>query len=192
MRTKTALLIVALGALTLLATNAVADTVTTYNSQSAWAAATTGITTIDFATLNPPAGSLILYPSPPGLTVDGVNFSDPLGGPVSVIDTGFCCATYNRGFDTVDTGAGQSMTVTLPSGTTSVGFYVYAVAIGDVNGLNTENVDFGVAGNTYTITTPTLASTPNSAFFGFVDSSPVSSFTVTPESSTVGVDLMLF
>jgi hypothetical protein len=176
-----------IGAVVFSPTKASADAVTTYNNRATWNAAASGVQTIDFGSLNPPNGGFNTYPSPAGLTVDGVNFT---GSPssVTVVSDTFCCATYGRGFDTLDTGVASTITATLPSGVNAVGFDLFGVQNGDAAGALTETVDITVDGTTYKVTTPTLSSSPNLAFFGVVDpSDPISTFTITPEQNPAGV-----
>lgn len=181
-----------LGMLVVSPPRANADTIQTFNSFAGWSAAVSGSTqTIDFGALNPPPGGTLTYPAPPGLTIDGVNFSTIGGTGVYIISDSFCCSTYSRGFDTLDTGVGAGIVVTLPAGTAAAGFYVYTAQLGDGSGVIPGIVDIVVGGTTYSVSTPTA---PNSAFFGFVDSTgPVSSFSFTPENSGVtGADIMNF
>ena len=75
--------------------------VKTYTSRTAWAAAVSGPTTINFGTAAPvAAGTFTSYQTPPGVTLSGVNFaSTRSGGIVSVTSQTFCCSTYLRGSD---------------------------------------------------------------------------------------------
>jgi MYXO-CTERM domain-containing protein len=172
-----------------------ADVITTYTSRAAWAAALSGVQTIDFGTLSPPANGFNTYLTPPGLTVDGVNFSDTAKNAIFVEDKGYCCPTYNRGFDSLSSNFSTrtGIVVTLPGGTTGAGFNLWGLTLGDTTGALPGVIDVMVAGNTYVVNTPTFSSNPNSVFFGFVDSTgPVANFTFTPGLGTDQANAMNF
>ena len=168
-----------------------ADVITTFNSRAAWNLAVSGAQNIDFGTLAPPSGSYITYATPPGLTVDGVNFSNTGTSNIYVVNQNYCCSTYNRGFDQLVSNVdGTGIIATLPGGTTGAGFDLFTVQIGDGNGTIPGVVSVVVAGNTYLVNTPTA---PNSVFFGFLDSTgPISSFTFTPQEASTQADVMNF
>jgi uncharacterized protein (TIGR03437 family) len=164
--------------------------VTTYNTRLSWLAATSRVTTIDFTTAaRPPAGFYSIYP-PPGLTLSDVNFSNTrAGGSIVVISQTYCCATYARGYDQLDSDTGVQ--VTLPAGTTAFGFDLFTVISGNALGTNQDPVDVTIAGQKYTAVT---AVAPNNVFIGFVSASPISSFTIIPQQvhGATQVDVMNF
>jgi len=73
-----------------------------YANRAEWLAAVASPTTIDFGTAAPvPNGTYHTYPTPPGVTLSGVNFSSTKnpGGSVFIDSQNYCCATYQRGHD---------------------------------------------------------------------------------------------
>lgn len=162
----------------------------TYSDAASWTAASTGLTTIDFGTLSPPPGSFIDYPSPPGLTIGGVTFTGT-SADLGVVSDTFCCSTYARGFDTLDSGPASGIVASLPSDITAVGFYLYTVTLGDVTGSLPGTVTIEVNGLTDVVTTPTA---PNLAFFGVTSTSPITTLTITPTQMGEGtaVDVINF
>jgi hypothetical protein len=158
------------------------------NNQGLWDSATTGATTFGFNSLNPPAGSFLAFPS---LTVSGVTFTGNAGAPVLVMSDTFCCSTYSRGADTLNSGVAGIITATLPANTTAVGFNLFGVTNGDDAGSLAEKVDIGVDGHTYVVDTATA---PNLVFFGITSTAPISDLTITAEQRAPGtaVDLTRF
>jgi hypothetical protein len=163
------------------ATFATADV---YNNSAQWEAATSGISTINFGVLSPPHGGFLTYPSPPGLTVSGVNFTTNAPA-VYVVDDAFCCATYARGSDTLDSGEDGTIVATLPANTTAVGFDLFTVTLGDLGGSLPGTVDVGVNGKTYVVDTATA---PGLVFFGLTSPDAISSLTITAEQVGSGIN----
>lgn len=184
MKTKTIVFI----ALAFIVIGRASASVTSFDSQSAFDAATSGLTTIDFGVAAPPpGGSETLYPA--GLTLSGVAFTSPVGGVLAVISQTFCCTTYTRGYDTLD-GYPLGINASLPSGVTAVGFLLFAVDDGNLAGTNTDKVDISLGGQTFTVTTATA---PTAIFVGFVSTSPISTVSIVPEATAnVGTDVMKF
>ena len=157
--------------------------VKTYTSRTAWAAAVSGPTTINFGTAAPvAAGTFTSYQTPPGITLSGVNFaSTRSGGIVSITSQTFCCSTYLRGSDQlVSNHDGTGIVVTLPANVTAFGFDLFSVVSGNSAGTNQDSVDVTVAGQKYAVRT---AAAPATVFIGFVSSTPISSFTIVPEQT---------
>jgi len=178
----------------LLIGSATVATADVYSNSAQWEAVTSGVTTVDFSSLSPPSLLYLTYPSPPGLTLDGVNFSAAGNSPVYVINDDYCCLTYARGSDTLSSGAttgGGTVVVALPANTTAIGFNLFTVTLGDVNGDLPGNVDVVINGSTYVVGTATA---PNLVFFGLTSTDPISSLTITPEQVGLGtaVDLTNF
>jgi hypothetical protein len=160
--------------------------ITSFSSQAAFDAATSGMTTINFGTAAPPpSGGTTVYPT--GLTLSGVTFTSPAGGTLATISQTYCCPTYARGYDTLD-GYPAGIDVALPSGETAFGFLLFTVDLGNLNGTNQDKVDVTLGGKTFTVTTATA---PTAIFVGFVSTSSISTISIIPETSTdVGTDIM--
>ncbi len=156
--------------------------ITAYTDPVAFGHVSTGMTVIDFASLHPPVGGSLSYPS--GLTISGVNFFGKLTGPdyqgvyLYVIPPTYAPTTY-AGWNTNPTvlqgpgGMGSHyngyLQITLPAGITAVGFDVYTIHAGG-----------GPNGAPITVTTPTgqvfnfnTFAKPNLAFVGFTSSNPI-------------------
>lgn len=159
-----------------------------YTDPAAFGHVATGMTTIDFAALHPPAGGSLSYPT--GLTISGVNFFGKLTGPdyqgvyLYVIPPTYAPTTYAgwSGNPTVLQGPGGMgshyngyLQITLPAGITAVGFNVYTIHAGG-----------GPNGAPITVTTPTgqvfnfsTFAKPNLAFVGFTSPDPIAWLRVT-------------
>lgn len=151
--------------------------VVTYTERAIWQTAVYSITTIDFGVaVPPPGGSYSTYSSPPGVTVDGVTFTNVISGAsVYVISDTYCCQTYDRGYVTLETTGG--LTVALPAGTTAAGFNLFSVENGNLSGTNNDTYQISINGQNFTVTT---LAWPSVVFFGFVSSTPIASITITP------------
>jgi hypothetical protein len=161
------------------ATFATADV---FTNSALWEAAATGITTINFGVLSPPAGGDVPIATPSGVTLSGVNFSSTGSAIFATSDT-FCCSTYTRGGDTLNSGVANNIVVTLPTNTTAIGFDFFTVTNGDYVGAFPENVDIDVNGTKYVVG---AAAAPGLVFFGLTSASPITSLTITPEQAPTG------
>ncbi|MGD0630440.1 MAG: hypothetical protein ABR987_13875 [Terracidiphilus sp.] len=162
---------------------------TTYSSEAAFDFASTGLTTISFDVLAPQPGTYSSYATPPGVTLSGVNFSST-GSLIAAVSDTFCCTTYARGSDTLDSGPANNIVATLPANTTAIGFDLYTVTLGDPDGA-AGNADIVVNGTTYIVGTDPA---PSLVFFGITSSSPISSLAISAEQVGAGtaVDLTDF
>ncbi|MGC8667638.1 MAG: hypothetical protein ACP5VE_05950 [Chthonomonadales bacterium] len=159
-----------------------------YTDPVAFGSVSSGMTTIDFASLHPPVGGSLAYPS--GLTISGVNFFGKLTGPdyqgvyLYVIPPTYAPTTY-AGWNTNPTvlqgpgGMGSHyngyLQITLPAGITAVGFNVYTIHAGG-----------GPNGAPITVTTPSgqvfnfsTFNKPDLAFVGFTSPNPITWLRVT-------------
>lgn len=161
-----------------------------FSSSVPWEAAVTGVTTIDFGVLAPPLDGQTLLPTPPGVTLSGVLFSST-GSSLAAVNDTFCCSTYARGADTLDSGVNNTIVVTLPANTTAIGFDLFTVNIGDVSGVDSGKADIDVNGTKYVVNTDPA---PGLVFFGLTSPNPITSLTITPEQAPIGtaVDLTNF
>lgn len=152
----------------------------TFSSRPAFTAAASGLTTIDFGTAAPPpAGFYTSYPA--GLILSGATFSNTTpGARVDIVSRTYCCATYARGFDQLDTGNGSGINIALPTGTVAIGFDLFTVASGNVLGTNQDKVDVTLGGQTFVFTSPMA---PGTTFAGFISTTPISNVTIAAEPS---------
>ena len=159
-----------------------ADTMV-FTTRSAFVAATTGLTTIDFEGIAP-ANSVANFPSP--LTLNGVTFSGPSGGSlqVSVLDPGFFAPLFQFNSGAVLSGFGF-IEVTLPAGITAIGT--------DLMSTNPSGSTFEVVlstGETFLVNTPLR---PERGFFGITADVAIASirFTTLPGPNTsAGIPLL--
>jgi hypothetical protein len=157
-----------------------ADTV--YTSESAWAAAVSGITTVNFEGLVGASSASALGGTPPSTTVGGVTFADgpsaPAGAALFLIGDnfyGFGVATISAQVGTGDT---DDLEITLPSSATAVAF------------------DYFLSPGTYTVTlsdgtmeTISPTSNPTSGFFGVTDPGGITSLDITDPSSLAALSI---
>lgn len=162
--------------------------VTHYTDKSAFTAASTNLSTIDFATANPNgAGTYTSYNTSSGLTLQGVNFVGSVSNGTNVlaaVDPNFY-QTY-QGWDgnpTVLTSGSnfdaftRTITITLPNNTISVGTDLYTATVGDGFNNTVRDVTFTLStGDTFVVNT---FSKPTLAFAGFISQTPITSLTVT-------------
>ena len=180
--------------------------VTEYLSRTAFTAASSNLTTLDFANANPGGGVLTEYNTAAGLTLGGVNFVGTLDGAytLSAVTPDFY-PTYQawNGNPTVLTDglvgvttrpAYAIMTVTLPSGITSVGTNLYTTYGTDGSSNSASPVSFSLysgasqigAFNVSTFGKPTLA------FVGFKSSLPITSMQMIADNTNLYSNLSGF
>ncbi|WP_309744403.1 PEP-CTERM sorting domain-containing protein [Chamaesiphon sp. OTE_20_metabat_361] len=150
----------------------VGQAATLYTSKSAFLAATTGISTVDFEGLTPPNTAISLnVPA----TVSGVTFSSPANPFIlncPTFPSGFsncALAVSLQGAGTI-VGTGQvpnPITATLPSFVTAVGLDVLPY---NINDRNTVSISTGDS------TTFTIGN--NVQFIGFTSTTPITSLTL--------------
>lgn len=149
----------------------------TYTDRTAFGAATSGVTTIDFEAQNT-AGSFTFYGS--GLNVAGVQFSAPLSSYLYVADPAAVNTAYQWGSGASllfgSTNEGGNLVIQLGAGVFSFGFDYMAQAdqAPDATGGLIYNID--VDGNAYSGTT---ANRPNREFFGITSDTAISQITLT-------------
>ena len=177
----------ALSVLLLAAIAATSKADTIYNNSAQWIAATSGVTAINFGALSPPIGSYITYATPPGLTTSGVNFSST-GSDIYDVSQNYCCSTYARGADSLSSAPGNNLVVTLPANTTSIGFDIFTVTLGDLDGTLAGNADIVVNGTPYVVGTDPA---PGLVVFGLTSSNPISSLTISAEQVGSGTQVDL-
>jgi hypothetical protein len=177
----------ALSVLLLAAIAATSKADTIYNNSAQWIAATSGVTAINFGALSPPIGSYITYATPPGLTTSGVNFSST-GSDIYDVSENYCCSTYARGGDSLSSAPGNNLVVTLPANTTAIGFDIFTVTLGDLEGSLAGNADIDVNGTEYVVGTDPA---PGLVFFGLTSSNPISSLTISAEQVGSGTQVDL-
>ena len=145
-----------------------------YANRTAWETATPGFTNITFD--GAPTNSFISYGFGPAL-FSGVSFNT--FGSLFTIDPTLNPSRYDWGSGDIlsNQGVNLPMTVTLPTGVTSVGF--------DFMTLSTDATGALVFGDTVQITLSTgefflLSSLqyPNRAFAGFISTTPITSLTI--------------
>jgi hypothetical protein len=144
-------------------------TVIVYTDRAQFQAAATGLQTLTFEGLAP-AGSFTFFPSPPGLTLQGVNFR---GTPdrLFVIDPGFMPPTFawSSGQVLQENSSGGELDVFLPAGITAVGT--------DVSSFLQQTAIFRLStGDVFTVAEP---GRPDFAFLGFTSDVPITSLAIT-------------
>ncbi len=170
----------ALAALGLLSFASAADAqITTYSTATAFAAATTGITSFNFNGYGE-SGFYKDYSST-GLTVQGVKFTVPINTYLYVQDP-----TYNgsRPFgndfylEQQNTGP---VNVALPAGTTAFG--------ANFSGAVADNAKVTINGTPYTFAEP---GSKSNTFFGFTSTTPITSLTYTSNGFGTSIDNVRF
>ena len=160
-------------------------------SCSAFNAATTGRTTLDFTPYTVPgSGQATSYSTAAGLTVDGVNFVGNVTGGghylYVVNPSNYFIYSGWDGNPTVlqgPTGTGTPpsaqgvLDITLPAGTTAVGTNLYTVENGpEVYG---ESVHIQLStGDSFTVPTFQKSDAPDLAFAGFTSTVPITSMQI--------------
>jgi hypothetical protein len=142
--------------------------VTVYFDRASFEAASTSLSTIDFEGLAP-VDDFSFHASPPGLTVDGVNFQS-MTNNLFVIDPGYSFPVFvwdsgqylmDNTFDNDPSARG--LLATLPAGTTAVGTDLSSFGAGDISvTLST--------GETFLVSSP---GQPTYAFIGFTSTTPI-------------------
>lgn len=152
----------AFAAVVFVSTPARADTIV-FTTRSAFVAATSSLTTIDFEGIAP-TNSVANFSSP--LTIAGATFSGSAGGSVSVVDSGFFAPLFQ-----FNSGASLSgfafVDVTLPAGTTAIGT--------DLMSTNPAGLPFMVTlsnGESFIVNTPDR---PARGFFGITSDVAITS-----------------
>jgi|GEM_PF-1509494 len=152
--------------------------ITTYSSQSAWAAAVSGITTIDF---NSRSGNTYATLTEGAVTFDVPGFSTNYSDPLWVSTPG----VYS-GIDRALVGnySGTTIRATFSPTTTAVGT--------DVNNLNqSDNVSVTLVkdGTSYIYSVPVTGIFSSTSFFGVTtDNGYISEIDFTPGVSWIGID----
>jgi hypothetical protein len=170
--------------------------IVTFSNESTFAAAAASLSTIEFDGIAA-SGTYSTFPSytSSGVTFDGVTVSGP---GVYIISASYYFE-YNRdGHDSIDSfqrGAPAFFNITLPPGTTAAGFDLFSVTEGLSSSSDTETIS--VNGQDFVVSTLPYNGARNGTdlvFFGFVSSTPVSSFTITTGNlhGNTGVDLEHF
>lgn len=162
-------MVAALAAVAFVSTPSRADTIV-FTSRSAFEAATTGLTTINFEGIAP-TNSVANFSSP--LTIAGATFSGSPTGAVSVVDSGFFAPLFQFNSGAVLSGF-SFVDVTLPAGTTAIGT--------DLMSTNPSGLPFQVTlsnGETFLVNTPDQ---PARGFFGITSDVAITSirFTTVP------------
>lgn len=170
----------AFAAVVFVSTPARADTIV-FTTRSAFVAATSSLTTIDFEGIAP-TNSVANFSSP--LTIAGATFSGSASGSVSVVDSGFFSPLFQ-----FNSGASLSgfafVDVTLPAGTTAIGT--------DLMSTNPSGLPFQVTlsnGETFLVNTPTA---PARGFFGITSDVAITSIrfvTVPAPGQSAGIPLV--
>jgi hypothetical protein len=158
-----------------------------YTDRAAFNAATTGIQTVTFGGIAPSPTSFTFFPTPPGLTLSGVNFNITNALPGDGLDV--------TGKDFYRAGSGVSypadflvqsvsplgrqgtqLTITLPpGGGTALGF--------DYGSFNGTLFTFKLSdGETFTTTPVTFG---NESFLGLTTTSPITSLTISATGQEV-------
>ena len=152
----------AFAAVVFVSTPARADTIV-FTTRSAFVAATSSLTTIDFEGIAP-TNSVANFTSP--LTIAGATFSGSAAGNVSVVDSGFFSPLFQFNSGASLSGFGF-IEVTLPAGTTAVGT--------DLMSTNPSGLPFQVTlsnGETFIVNTPDR---PARGFFGITSDVAITS-----------------
>ena len=141
-----------------------------YTSESAFDAATTGLTTVDFNGIAS-SDSFVSYGTGP-LSLSGVSFTG--NGSMFVIDPGFYGYSYsNGGFLTSDYSSPDIITATLPGG----GFTAVGTDFGSLfSGGATFTITLST-GDTFTVSTSGSIEFGTLGFVGFTSSTPITSIT---------------
>ena len=155
--------------ITALATVSQASSVTVYTSRSAWLAATSGVTNIDFNGIAA-VGSYVSYGSGP-VVIGGATFTS--NDSMFVIDPAYYGFPYPDGFFNADYNTPNLVTIVLPGSYTAVGF--------DFGSLFTGGASFDVTlGGVGTLTVASTGSTQDGVlgFAGFISSSAFNTVTL--------------
>jgi hypothetical protein len=171
--------------------------IVTYSDPNAFATAAGTLTTIDFdGIFSPPATitTLANY-STAGVTFSGVT----IGAPGVYIITPSYYFEYNRdghaSIDSFQRGTPAFFNISLPAGTNAVGFDLFSVTEGVASPTDSETIS--VNGNDFHVTTLAYNAAHNGSdlvFFGFISTTPVTSFTITTGNlhGNTGVDIEHF
>lgn len=167
--------LIAVTAFSLLGAGVVAQaSVVTFSDRSTWLAASTGVTTIAFEGLAAP-GTFVEYPTPPGLTLDGVTFDTDPATLLYVVDPAYF-PNYSRGSGAnldwqIGTTFPTTLATTLPPGTSAFGADFFSL-------VNSSSLLLTLStGESFLIPAP--GNGDGMSFFGVTSSSSVSWMTVT-------------
>jgi len=170
-----------LGSLALVAASLVAPSASAliYTSEAAYAAATSGLTTVDFNGIAAPGG-FVGYGGGP-LSLSGVTFSTP-SGSMFVIDPAYYGSSYAGGgflnSDYSSTGV-NTVNATLPSAATAVGL--------NFGGLFSGPVTFAFTlsdGSAFSYSTPhSITGDSSLGFFGVTSPVPITSIAISMPDS---------
>lgn len=160
--------------------NAAQAQVTVFNDRTAFTAATTGLTLIDFNDQVTPPDLFISYPGNT-VTLSGVTFT---GDAILFAVTPAYSIGYGFGDDTVLSAQGatpNTFTISLPAGTTAVG---------------TDFGAFGSSAFTFTLSTGDVfvlngQSSPTVTFAGFTSVAPITSLTLSSNDAGPQIDRFL-
>lgn len=170
--------------------------ITEYTNRAAFTAASTNLTTLDFAIANTSGGTFTNYRTAAGLTLSGVNFTATNGGtPVLSVTAPNFFVTYQgfNGNPTVLTDGSNAfpnsapvLTVALPANITSVGTDLYTIHIGDGDPNTVSPVDFVFFSGATQIGSFTVSTfeKPTLAFAGFTSAQAITSIQITGENNT--------
>lgn len=162
-----------------------------YSDRTAWNQAVGSHTDIDFEGLAP-AGGFAFYPTPPGLTQFGVNFTidhSTNNGSLYVVGPSMYYADNSALSSQQSAPAPQNILVTLPAGTTGL-----ALDFGDLGGSGGSLITFNFSGGmSFTATTPPYDGFYGPSWFGFigfVSTVPLTSLEIvhTSDSSNLEID----
>jgi hypothetical protein len=141
-----------------------------YTNQAAFNASTTNPVSFDFTGLAAP-GSFVFYPSPPGLTLHGVNFQST-GNGLFAIDRNYSFPLFAWNAPAVLDADVQipsnQLVATLPPNTTAVA--------GTISDFFTTNFTITLAsGGPQTFSLPNVPGQPTLTFVGFTSDLPITS-----------------
>jgi hypothetical protein len=161
-----------------------AEAITLFTDQTAFNAATQGLTTIDFEGLAS-VNDFIFVPNPPGLTQSGVNFTSP--NTLFVVDPGYGPAFYDWGSGAVlsaQFGSGTIINAALPSSVTAVG--------SDIFSIDSYASDFVINLSTGDSFTVSSSNYPIRSFVGFTSDVDITSISFTATSGNTQIDNFTF
>ncbi len=150
---------------------------TVFTGRNAFNAATHGLTTIDFNNTAGPADTEVFHNS--FYFIGGVTFTAPGQIFTDGLALGFPVGDYySNDYLLWQNGNPNTLTVTLPSAVTAIGFDYAELRGGTVNPGDVYTIQIGA--NSYTANTIDLSS----AFFGVTETTGFTQFTITDEGGT--------